>query len=780
MVVRLLRGATVPLLLIVMLALAGVAADRVYSGILLTLLVAGSAVGSVLIGVACSRMPAWPVAPVSILGMAVYLSGALVLAARLTEIPDGLGTIALESLRDGIPRLLAALVPIEPQPDTIAVPVIATWLAGLAATELAIRARRTTLALVPPVILYAAALWLVGPSARLTLWPTLLFGGCAIAVLAVTGRVRTPDTGVDPPTRTALRLRTAIAAGVGVALILGIGVAGAPAISKQVSKKPLDPRSLIDPPDIDALDENPLIRLSGWALQPDQKLLEATVGRDTRIRLAVLSDYDGVTWRVGATYRPAGRTLPDIPSEVEREPVPHQIEIEGLRGKLLPAVATARQIVGARVAFDQATGTMIRPEGLAPGLTYSVLSQHDKPNVESLPAAEVPDATTMARYLALGKGIPEDMQLLAEKLGSANGAPFPRAQAIEAYLSEHYRLDPQAPSGHAYPNLHFFLFKPVTHGGQKGTSEQFAAAYAVLARLLGLPSRVVVGFNAKAGTNSITAGDAFAWPEVYFKNIGWVPFSPLPQGNTPKPPEQEFKPKPETSSEPPPPSEAPVPTVEPATPPGAEGPAGPGTTDTRGLAFLVAAGGGGQILLTIAVCVLIVLIGRSRLRRRRLDASDPASRVEGAWLEVSDALRLAGRPIPEHLTAQEVSSHAALAASRIRGKHKVRLAAPPIDELAGAVNRKTFAREPLPPELAEAARTRALNYIGELRARRSWWRRLLWTLHPGPLLWRRLWSGRRAATELRPKTLSGRRAATELRPKTLSGRAQRRSPDQRL
>ena len=39
---------------------------------------------------------------------------------------------ALESLRDGIPRLLAALVPIEPQPDTIAVPVMATWLAGLA------------------------------------------------------------------------------------------------------------------------------------------------------------------------------------------------------------------------------------------------------------------------------------------------------------------------------------------------------------------------------------------------------------------------------------------------------------------------------------------------------------------------------------------------------------------------------------------------------------------------------------------------------------------------
>jgi hypothetical protein len=366
-----------------------------------------------------------------------------------------------------------------------------------------------------------------------------------------------------------------------------------------------------------------------------------------------------------------------------------------------------------------------------------VLSQQDELDMEALPAADVPDATTMARYLALGKGIPEDMQLLAQKLGSANGAPFPRAQAIEAYLAEHYRLDPQAPSGHSYPNLAFFLFKSVAAGGQKGTSEQFAAAYAVLARLLGLPSRVIVGFEAKAGTHTLTAGDAFAWPEVYFKDIGWVPFHPLPQGNNPQPPEQEFKPKPETSSEPPPPSEAPVPTVEPVNPPGAEADSDSDGAGSSSTVYLIAAGGAGQILLAIAVAALIVVIGRSRLRRRRLDEGDPSSRVKGAWLEVSDALRLAGRPAPPHLTAQEISAHAADAASDIRGRHKVRLPAPPIDELVGAVNRDAFGTEQVPREVADAARTRALSYISELKARRSWWRRLLWTLHPGPLLWRR-------------------------------------------
>ncbi len=738
MVVRFLRGATVPLILVGMLALAGVAAGRVYSGSLLTLLVAGAAAGSVLISVLFSRAPAWLVAPFSTVGLGGYLAFALTYSAKAAGIPGGLATIALESLIDGVPGLLAALVPIEPQPNTVAVPIIATWLAGLVSTELAVRARRTTVGLVPPVVLYAGALWLVGPSARSTLWPTLLFGGLAIGALAVTGRVRTPDTGVDPKTRSALRLRTTAAAAAGVAVILAMAVAGGPALIQHVTKRPMDPRSLVDPPDLDALDENPLIRLSGWALSPTQHLLTATVDKDTRIRLAVMSDYDGVTWRVGATYRPAGRTLPEPPFEKPGETLPQQITIAELRGKLLPVIPTARQIDGVRVAYDQATGTIIRPEGLVPGLAYSVVSQQDKPNLSDLPAAEVPNAETMARYLALGKGVPDDMTKLAEKLASANGAPYARALAVEQYLALHYRLDPNAPSGHAYPNLNFFLFKPPGHGGQKGTSEQFAAAFAVLARLMNLPSRVVVGFTAGAGTREVVAGDALAWPEVYFNNIGWVAFQPLPKGDTPpKPPEEEFKPEPEKSEEPPPPSEAPVPTLAETTPQSTDdGGAGAGGPGTANIALIVGASGAGQLVLALIVLVLLVVFGRARLRRERLNAGTPSERVRGAWLEVADAMQLAGREAPDHLTAQEVSSHAAAAAARIRGKHTVRLAAPAIDELAQEVNRAVFAPEMTTEQRAEIARARAVNYISELKARRSWWRRVIWNLHPGPLHWR--------------------------------------------
>ncbi|MBV1854515.1 DUF3488 and transglutaminase-like domain-containing protein [Catellatospora sp. NEAU-YM18] len=725
-----------------MLVLSGAVAGRIYSGTLFTQLVAGAAAGSVLVSVACTRLRAWLVAPLSVLALGGYLAYALHLSAQRAGVDGPLTQLAADALRDGIPRLIAVLLPVEPQPDTVAVPIVVTWLAGLAATELATRTRRTLIGLAPPVLLFAGALWLVGPSAKRLTWPVLAFAGLAVAALVFTGRVRTPDTGVDAATRRALRLRTALAGAVGLLLIIGLTAALEQPVAQRVTTAPLDPRSLIDPPDLDALDENPLIRLSGWALQPQQQLLDVQTDHDARIRLAVLSDYDGVTWRVGATYRPAGRTLPPPPQSSQpgqgAQAVSQTIIVSGLTGKLLPAAATARRVDGVRVSYDQLTGTLLFPAGLTPGTTYTVVSQQAEPDVNLLPGAEVPTGSQMARYLALGPGVPDHLIRLAQQLGADNGAPYQRALAIEQFLSDHYQLDSQAPSGHAYPNLDFFLFGPPNGGGRRGTSEQFAATFAVLARLLNLPSRVVVGFEAHAGQRALTAGDALAWPEVYFTDLGWIPFHPLPQPDQDvKPLENEFKPLPETSS-PPPQSPEPVPTYDTNQPTATEaGPSPTGQAAGVPVALIAGAGGGGLLLVLLVGFIVFVLLARAALRRRRLDEGTPGERIAGAWLEVGDALRLAGHPAGGHLSAAETAAHAADAAALVRGKHTVRLRAPALDEVAGTVNTAVFGPGTSDDAEAEKARSGALAYIDELKARRSWWRRLLWTLHPGPLRWHR-------------------------------------------
>ncbi|MCG5471405.1 transglutaminaseTgpA domain-containing protein [Micromonospora sp. LAH09] len=811
--VRVLRAAAVPVALIGLTALAGVVLGRVYAGDLLTRLVIGAAAGSVLVSVAARRLPSWLVAPVSVAAMAGWTLWSLRLAANHAELPGGLLEVTADAARNGIPRLLTAMIPVEPAPDTVLVPVVAAWLAGLAGAEVALRAGRVLLGYLPPAGLYAAALYVVGPNAEPAIGATVAF--VAVAALGLANPPSTATVGDDPAAslsprvRAAVRLRLAASAALGVALVVGLVAVLGPVVAGQVDGRPVDPRRYVEPPQVQTLDENPLIRISGWALHPEQKLLDVSTertgaplpppggpspepepepgsgpaqgsGGGVRIRLAVLSDYDGVTWRVGATYRNAGRILPA--STPARDStvgtVRQQITVAELSGRLLPAVATPQEVSGARVAYDPASGTLIRPEGLTPGLRYAVTSAEEHPDSNLLATANVPAGDEVARVLRVADGVPDPMRRLAAQLAEENGAPFARALAIEQFLAEHYRVAADAPSGHAYPNLSFFLFGPRNGGGQEGTSEQFAAAFAVLGRLSGLPTRVVVGFRA-GGQGPVLAGDAYAWPEVLFDGLGWVSFDPLPRPKSePRPVEEDFRPTPED----PPPSEAPAPTVEPsASPEPVAAPDGP-PSGRPSTVVLVGAGSGGLLLLVGALLLTLLAMRRS-LTRTRLAQGDPGQRIAGAWREVTDALRLAGRPVGDDLAATEVARHARQALAEARagtpGRSTTGSGAtgsgatgsgvagssvagssvagssvagsgvagstptgsdggatdddPAVDELAALLNQVGFAPDAAAADQAARAAKVATSYVSNLRSARPWWRRLLWSIHPSPL-----------------------------------------------
>ncbi|MFI7608288.1 transglutaminaseTgpA domain-containing protein [Micromonospora sp. NPDC049366] len=782
-----LRALPVPLALVTMTALAGVVLGRVYAGPLLPQLVAGAAAGAVLVSVAARRLPSWLVAPLSVLAMAGYTAWSLRIAATHAALPGSLAEVAGDAARNGIPRLLTAMIPVEPAPDTVLVPLVAAWLAGLTGTEVAVRAGRVLAGYLPPALLYAGTLYVVGPNAGPALWPTVAFVAAAALGLAASNRPARgggdPVAGLAPRVRVAVRARLAAGATVGVAVVVALVALLGPAIVGRVDGRPVDPRRYVEPPQVETLDENPLIRISGWALHPEQQLLQVTTQRDgaaptapadpsaepsgdpgdetsdgdpadgnaVRIRLAVLSDYDGVTWRVGATYRNAGRILPttDPARDSTVETVRQDITVAELTGRLLPAVATPREVSGARVAYDPATGTLIRPEGLTPGLRYTVTSAREKPDANLLATANVPAGEAVARVLRVADGAPEPLTRLAAQLAEDNGAPYARAAAIEQFLAEHYRVVADAPSGHAYPNLAFFLFGPRNGGGQRGTSEQFAAAFAVLGRLTGLPTRVVVGFRS-SGDGPVRAGDAYAWPEVLFDGLGWVPFDPMPRPDRePRPVEEDFRPKPED----PPPSEAPAPTLEPtASPEPAADATGPDTDGGLSTPVLVGGGTGGLLLLVGAVLLTLLAMRRS-LTRARLGRGDPGERIAGAWREVTDALRLAGHPAGTDLAATEVARHARRAVTppgaddssgdppaggQPDGREAGRGGAPDaVQDLADLLNQVTFAPGTATVAQADRAVGAATAYVTALRATRSRWRRLLWSVHPGPLRWPR-------------------------------------------
>lgn len=139
------------------------------------------------------------------------------------------------------------------------------------------------------------------------------------------------------------------------------------------------------------------------------------------------------------------------------------------------------------------------------------------------------DASASLRpYLSLPK-LPSSVVSLAHRIVSGLTTPAARALALEEWFisgSFRYTLDP--PPLHGRDPLTAFLFVD-----KAGFCQQFAGAYAALARIDGLPTRLAVGFTPGRpvgdDTYVVTAADAHVWPEVYLgPQIGWFALDPTP------------------------------------------------------------------------------------------------------------------------------------------------------------------------------------------------------------------------------------------------------------
>ena len=162
-------------------------------------------------------------------------------------------------------------------------------------------------------------------------------------------------------------------------------------------------------------------------------------------------------------------------------------------------------------------------------LSYTVWSEYPDPANSSIPDKPAP-AAVMAEYGSYQGPQAAQLKHLAQRITAGATTPFEKAYVLEDWFHSSgtftYTLKPGLP---ASDWMWTFLTKT-----QKGYCTQFAQAFAVLARLLGLPTRIAVGYTAGTresdGRWAVTTADAHAWPEVYFTGEGWLRFEPTPTG----------------------------------------------------------------------------------------------------------------------------------------------------------------------------------------------------------------------------------------------------------
>ena len=393
------------------------------------------------------------------------------------------------------------------------------------------------------------------------------------------------------------------------------------------------PRNHISQPRTVLKATEPLASLALWTSNPTVTLFQATVTGTDRLHVATLDSYNGQAWQDAGSFVPLDQyASPDLPPGSHRSPVTASVKLGRIGGPLLPTVSGAAAISNDAGLIDPSSGDTALVDGAVPGLTYSVSGTKPDPAPGSLASAVEP--IVPAGYLDVPSP-PAALLEFARRATATATTPLQEAVALEAAVALGRNLKVIDPGGSSYSRLLTFLFRPASEGGMEGNTEQFAAAFAVLGRLIGLPTRLVVGFELPAnGTGqqqTITGADARAWPEVYLGGIGWLPFDPTPGATTsadaavraqvlaatkaPSSTQSAVTPGPR------------VPPTPPAAPPAA--------TVSHRLRDVVLA------LVLLVFLTLGLLLGRRLSRRRRRRRAG----AQGAWADVLELSGRAGIPV---------------------------------------------------------------------------------------------------------------------------------------
>jgi hypothetical protein len=253
--------------------------------------------------------------------------------------------------------------------------------------------------------------------------------------------------------------------------------------------------------------------------------------------VGTLSTFDGTAWlptaavndALTASTRASAASIgtATLPAPAPQHTFTAKVAIADFVSRLLPAPPTTTAVHGLAGAAVVGQEGVLAPTASTGGTTYTVRAGFDT----AVPSDGTQLATSdprLKRYLALPAEPSIVSQLAQQAVGTAS-TPAAEAQALVNWFHSgqfHYTLSPPPTNG-SNPLVQFLT---VTKAGY---CEQFAGAYGVLARTLGIPTRLVAGFTpGRAGPGdsfTVTGADAHVWPQVYLgPEAGWVSVEPTP------------------------------------------------------------------------------------------------------------------------------------------------------------------------------------------------------------------------------------------------------------
>jgi hypothetical protein len=583
-------------------------------------------------------------------------------------LPTGASLAGLvRGLTEGWLLTLQSTWPARPVPEQLLFVPLAVLLAVVLGLELLLRLRKPMLALLPSLAVAALA-QAYQALTGFTAVSAAVGYAAPVALLLWADRPGLPVAAERSRDRPRLGWRlSGVGAWLAASTVVAL-VAGAVALDglDPVGRDPYTVKAGQQAPLPQNRLSSPLDEIAQRLAHPQQEVFRYRSDTSVdRWRLVVLDGFDGVNWSAGARWRRLGVRLDGVPGGTGSSA---DLRVRGLPGAWLPSQPELTGVDGLAPLVDQSAGTLLLDPPAAAGQERRYRLTWSSPEVDAgLGLAEV-DAQAEGGLGGLGSVPPEIDQVAKDAVRDLRPT-FQSALQLERFLSKNYQVATggQLPTGHGWPQLRHFLLE-----SKLGTSEQFAAAYVALARMSGIPARLVVGFRGSTevdgGDNVVRNRDVLAWPEVAVAGVGWVPLDPtatagktgreqsglaktLEQARAQLPAEQELRP--------------------PQLPPGHEQTAGGQVADTgSGRWWLVAAVGVAALLVGWLCGVPLAKAGRTRRRRRRSGTDG----VLGAWAEARDRLRAHGVPYRIGMTPRDLAELAGSMTGERIGEPVTRLA----------------------------------------------------------------------------------------------------------
>jgi transglutaminase-like putative cysteine protease len=486
------------------LGLLGASLVAAYSVARLAIGVTTATIVTALIGtVVVAALSRWPKVGL-VVGVVAVAAGAL-WSGLYASVGSGLPTVhALRNLHVSLQSarevLMSFNLPLAHTPGVVFLSVLLGGLIAVVARSLGTRWPASSLG--PSLII---AVWstilLPTPGAA---WAGLVLGGCGLALLSgefSRGR----------------KVATSVA---GASLAAAALTAGWTAVAGSNEVSPGGPEVPAVAPSALSLATN-LIGVE--SRDADVVLFRAKSPVSTYWQVATLTTYVGNQWLPD----PATTALMEgsVPT---RNPVASstshvftsRVTLSGYSGRLLPAPPMT-------VTASGDASPLVTPSGVVARVSVHAQSSYTVSAVVPSPVSDIPSsASPSGTDMALGP-IPAVARSLALTITGGQPSSLGKAEALTDYFRSgefRYKIDGAQPVG--MDPLVAFLTKTRT-----GSCEEFAGAFAVLARASGLATRVAVGFTPGRPDNGVAVvrgSDAHAWPQVLIGDT-WVSFEPTPQ-----------------------------------------------------------------------------------------------------------------------------------------------------------------------------------------------------------------------------------------------------------